>query len=109
MALKLKSINWQNSKLPAQVNGNLLFISESIIGTNWAIVQWEPLTFKLIITDKVCKMSIYLSTMTIQTAMNHPTKGKTQLTRRGITLKEFKKLLDNPRYHTNKGYHVLPK
>ncbi len=54
-------------------------------------------------------MSIYLSTMTIQTAMNHPTKGKTQLTRRGITLKEFKKLLDNPRYHTNKGYHVLPK
>lgn len=107
MALKLKSINWQKSKLPPKVNGNLLFVSKELIGSKWSIVQYEPLTYKLIITNGECQMSIYLSTMTVQTALNHPKAGKTQLTRKGITITEFRKLLSNPRTHTNKGYHTL--
>jgi hypothetical protein len=102
----LKKINWDKSDLPPKIKGNLLFVSQAVIGSNWGIVQYEPLTYKLIISNGECKMSVYLSTMTVQTALNHPNKGKTQLTRKNITLQEFNKLLNNPRLHTNKGYHI---
>jgi hypothetical protein len=109
MGLLLKKINWKNIKLPFKVNGNLYSVQSEIIGTDWQIIQYEEKTYKLIISNRDCKMAIYLSTMTIQTALNHPKSGKTQLTRKNITQKEFGRLLKNPRYHTDKGYHTLPK
>lgn len=108
MALKLKTINWRNSQLPTKVNGNMYLISTELPNSGWNIVQWEDKTFKLIIEKNGCKMSIYLSTMTVQTAMNHPKKGQTQLTRKNVTATEFKKLLNDPRLHTNKGYYKKP-
>lgn len=42
---------------------------------------------------------------TVATALNHPTKGKTQLFRKGIDEKELRAILDQPRVHTFKGYY----
>ena len=109
MGIKLKSINWKNSRLPPKINGNLLFVSQGIKDTQWNILKFEPQTYKLIIYTDNCQMSIYLSTLTIQTSLNHPKQGKTQLTRKNVTIKEFHQLLKDPRAHTNKGYHFKAK
>ena len=42
---------------------------------------------------------------TVQTALNHPKMGKTQLNRKNITLKELAMIFNNPRIHTKKGYY----
>ena len=42
---------------------------------------------------------------TVATALNHPTKGKTQLFRKSIDEKELTKILSNPRVHTGTGYY----
>lgn len=42
---------------------------------------------------------------TVSTALNHPTKGRTQLHRRHCTLEEVEELLRHPRAHTGKGYY----
>lgn len=38
--------------------------------------------------------------------MEHPSKGSTQLFRRGLTDAEFTSVVDNPRQHTGKGYYT---
>lgn len=48
---------------------------------------------------------MYYSTRTVGTSMAHPTKGKTQLFRRRVTLDMLDKLLANPRMHTGRGYY----
>jgi hypothetical protein len=42
---------------------------------------------------------------TVQTAINHPKKGKTQLNRRDVPLGKLADILENPRKHTGKGYY----
>lgn len=42
---------------------------------------------------------------TVATALNHPTRGKTQLFRKHITEQELEQILRNPRQHTDKGYY----
>jgi len=51
------------------------------------------------------RVDVYLSTMTVATAMKHPKKGKTQLFRRDVSLEQLDNILKNPRTHTNKGYY----
>lgn len=51
------------------------------------------------------KMNIYHTTMTVQTAMNHPTKGKTQLNRKAVFYSELEAIFALPRTHTGKGYY----
>lgn len=106
MGLRLKKVNWRNSKLPSRINGNWYAVSEAIIRDkdDWNIKQYEDRAYKLIIENRFgVQIGIHLSTMTIQTVLNHPTSGKTQLTRKDITHKEFVAILANPRVHTGKG------
>lgn len=103
MGLKLKSIDWRYTNLPLYVRSNFYSIYSFIIKHGWYIEKYEDLTYKLILTKNNVQLSVYLSTMTVQTSMSHPRKGKTQLTRRDITPKEFERLLINPREHTGKG------
>ena len=51
------------------------------------------------------RVNVYLSKMTVSTAMNHPKKGKTQLFRRNVSMEQLWKLFKNPRVHTGKGYY----
>jgi len=52
------------------------------------------------------RINIYLTTMTVATALNHPKQGRTQLYRKRCTLEDIEKIFKNPRQHTNKGYHT---
>ncbi|GAX22786.1 hypothetical protein FisN_11Hu323 [Fistulifera solaris] len=51
------------------------------------------------------RINVYYSTGTVGTCLSHPTKGKTQLFRRDVTLQELKQLFQDPRLHTGKGYY----
>lgn len=50
------------------------------------------------------RINIYLTTMTVVTAINHPAKGRNQLYRKNLSYKEMVKILKNPRQHTGEGY-----
>lgn len=43
-------------------------------------------------------------TFTLQTALQHPRSGPTQLNRRNVDFKTMKAIFKNPRQHTGKGY-----
>ena len=51
------------------------------------------------------RVNIYYSKMTVGTCVTHPTKGRTQLFRKKVSMKQLEKILDNPRVHTRKGYY----
>lgn len=51
------------------------------------------------------RINIYLTTMTVATVLKHPTKGKTQLFRKDVSLYVLEKLFANPRTHTGRGYY----
>jgi len=56
--------------------------------------------------DRV-RVNVYLSRMTVSTAMKHPKKGKTQLFRQDVSLEQLEEIFKNPRTHTNKGYYQV--
>lgn len=73
----------------------------------WNIVSYHARTYVINLSRDKDRMNIYLTTMTVQTAINHPKKGKTQLNRKNITPAELEKILKNPRQHTGKGYYKV--
>lgn len=55
------------------------------------------------------RMNIYYSKpwqMTIATTLTHPYKGRRQLFRRFISIREVRRFFDYPRAHTGKGYYT---
>jgi len=66
---------------------------------------YTPNLYMLSFKKENQRINIYTTTMTISTAINHPIKGKTQLYRRNIDLKNLEKIFQNPRIHTKKGYY----
>lgn len=55
------------------------------------------------------RINVYLTTLTVATALNHPKKGKTQLFRKNLNFVELRELFNNPRKHTGKGYYKKSK
>ena len=53
------------------------------------------------------RLNFYLSTGTVGSCLDHPTQGKTQLFQRAVT--DPSALFDNPRLHTDMGYHTKDK
>ena len=51
------------------------------------------------------KLTFWLNTGTCGSYLNHPVQGKTQLFRRRNGEYEVEELFENPRTHTNEGYH----
>jgi len=49
-------------------------------------------------------MNVWYTKMTVGTALEHPTLGKTQMFRKHVSIKLLKDLFVNPRVHTTKGY-----
>lgn len=78
-----------------------LDLQEENLMISWGF-DWENVNFRQ-------RINLWYSTMTVATAINHPKSGRTQLYRRGITLKELEKLFRNARTHTGKGYYQWPK
>lgn len=50
------------------------------------------------------RVNVYTTKMTVATCLDHPTKGKTQLFRRRVSMELLATIFDNPRVHTHKGY-----
>lgn len=48
---------------------------------------------------------MHYTTGTVGTCLNHPSKGKTQLFRRNVSLDLLVEIFRNPRIHTNTGYY----
>jgi len=82
----------------------------------WKIIDVQPnikmIRYMRTQDGDVQKVNIYyggkgnkLSQYTVATIINHPTRGKTQLFRKGVDLKQLERILDNPRIHTDKGYY----
>lgn len=51
------------------------------------------------------RINVYITKMTVGTCINHPTQGKTQLFRKNVGLDLLVKIFENPRVHTDIGYH----
>lgn len=62
------------------------------------VVYWNKQTKQFLASNKYCHF-------TVATALNHPKKGKAQLFRKGITIRELGKIFEDPRTHTGKGYY----
>ena len=107
--IRVKSFKWDricNSSTPHNVRANLLQIDVLAKKHGWTIIKYHPNNYVLNLVRENVKMNVYLSTMAIQTAMNHPRAGKTQLNRKNLTKKELERIFISPRVHTNKGYYI---
>ena len=52
------------------------------------------------------RINVYVSTLTVSTALDHPKKGKTQLFRRNINRIILSQIFSNPRIHSGgRGYY----
>lgn len=51
------------------------------------------------------RIAISFTKLKVMTTIDHPKRGRKQLTRAIMTLKEIKNIFENPRLHTGKGYY----
>ncbi|GFH59708.1 hypothetical protein CTEN210_16184 [Chaetoceros tenuissimus] len=52
------------------------------------------------------RLNFWLTTGTVGSYLEHPRQGKTQLFRREVDINEARKIFENPRIHTGKGYQT---
>jgi hypothetical protein len=75
----------------------------------WQLIDHQEnikmLSFYKLVGGSPARLNVYYSKMTVGTSINHPTKGKTQLFRKHVTMAELEKLFIRPRLHTQKGYY----
>lgn len=105
MGVKIKSIKWENIQLPPTVRANLYLVIQLMYENGWTMIKFHESNYIMNLERGKVKMNVYLTTLTIQTSMNHPKKGKTQLNRKKLTQNELKTVFKNPRVHTKKGYY----
>lgn len=72
----------------------------------WELVDEQEKNFVLIFKKGSAKLNVWWTKMTIATTIDHPTKPRRQLFRKGITKIELIAIFDNPRFHTRKGYYT---
>lgn len=76
--------------------------------SGWQLTDYQDnikmISFKKILNGSKARINIYLTKMTVATALEHPKQGKTQLYRRNVSLECLGAIFENPRQHTGKGY-----
>lgn len=109
--LRVKEFNYKKitKSAPESVCIRLSWVSEFCVLYGWSVIKYHPRTYVLNLVRGEEKMNIYLSTGTIQTAIDHPKQNKTQLNRKCCTRGEFENIFKNVRTHTGKGYHKAKK
>ena len=80
-------------------------IRQSAREFEWQEIMHNEMISLVSFRKKDCRMNVYYSKMTVGTSMSHPTKGKTQLFRKHVSMKLLRRLFQNPRIHTRKGYY----
>lgn len=94
------------------------YLIDVAVNSGWENIESTHeyiLLFKRVTTNGFHeKLNVYLSikglkakepNFTLQSRINHPLQGVTQLTRRGLTVADFSAICIEPRLHTNKGYY----
>lgn len=71
----------------------------------WSVIDHQKDKFMLSFFKDYQRINVYYSKMTVSTCIDHPTKGKTQLFRRGVGMAALENLFINPREHTGTGYY----
>lgn len=90
--------------------------SDTAVREGWTVIDIQKniklVRFMKTVSGDVVKLNMYYggkgggrAHYTVATALTHPTKGKTQLFRKGVTLDDLHRILRNPRAHTDKGYY----
>ena len=107
----VKEFKMASLKCPAQVRSNLAAIMLYAEKHNWKIIGFYAATFHMILghRGKGQQMNIYLTSLTVQTVMNHPKRGVSQLNRKGLDIFQIEEVFKNVRKHTGKGYYVKRK
>lgn len=105
----IKYINTRNLSCASYIKQRINLIQIELKRRRWKIVAYRPNNYcltavRLHETENPQQINIYLTTLTIQTAMNH-TKGKKQLNRKCSTVSEIFEIIKDPRKHTGKGYY----
>lgn len=76
----------------------------------WIHVSKHDWCFVFVNTEKTMGVNVYWNSkndlFTVQTWMNHPKKGKTQLNRKDVSIGLLGEIFKNPRIHTKKGYYL---
>lgn len=83
----------------------LIDIDKLASESGWLKIDYQENIGMVSYSKNKVRINVYLSRMTVSTAMKHPKKGKTQLFRRDVNLQELEKMFINPRIHTGKGYY----
>jgi len=89
--------------MPRDLN-KLRIIHRLATKQDWEFLDWQESIGMVSYTRAGVRINIYHTTMTVATAMNHPKKGKTQMFRKNVSVTLLRKIFNNPRIHTNKGY-----
>lgn len=72
----------------------------------WTLEQEQANIGLLIFVKPAMQVNVYMTTMTVGTSLDHPTKGKTQLFRRNCFGSRLAAVFKNPRVHLGTGYYT---
>lgn len=76
----------------------------------WVLVKHQPeiymVSYKKAYNGGTARINVYMTKGTVATSLEHPTKGKTQLFRKGLFLWALEEIFRNPRKHTGVGYYT---
>lgn len=77
---------------------------ETALAYGYERYEHQPMSSMISFFKEGVRINVYYTTMTVATALKHPTQGKTQLYRRNVTPNELEQIFRYPRVHTHKGY-----
>lgn len=80
-------------------------IDKYAIEHGYTLIDWQENIGMVSYLKDFVRINVYLSTLTVSTAMNHPKQGRTQLFRKNLDIKTLKRIFRDPRAHTGKGYY----
>lgn len=94
------------------MNNNIAFYKQEVkkilIERGWIIVFENPKKNLIAIYNDTfkCHANIMVNSKTVITSMRHPKEGYTILERKGVGLSDMKSIMDNPRYHSDRGRRI---
>lgn len=80
-------------------------VRAAAVHRGYAEVQYNQVSRVIAFRREGVRVNVCYTTGTVGTCLDHPSKGKTALFRRGVTLAELERIFDDPRVHTGIGYY----
>lgn len=72
-------------------------------------IDWQDnigmVSFQKVVAGQPVRHNVYLTKMTVATALKHPKQGPTQIYLRNASFGDIRNLFNRPRFHTGRRYH----